>query len=94
MKKNFLKNFSGDIVEPAVEMYGNKRIIISDCKSVEDYTGEYIVLELNEHYLKVEGVNLVLESYVFGQADISGEIVGVEFTTAASGKKAGEKDDY
>lgn len=91
MKKNFLKNFSGDMAEPAVEMYGNKRIIISDCKSVEDYTGEYIVLELNEYYLRVAGVNLVLDSYLFGQADISGEIVGVEFTTASNGKKAGEK---
>lgn len=72
-------------------MYGNKRIIISDCKSVDDYTGEYIVLELDGYFLRVSGEDLVLESYVFGQADISGVIVSVEFTTAGiSGKQGGK----
>lgn len=79
MKFKALKNAKENIESCAIELYGNKRIIVLDCKCVVDYSQEHIVLNLGELNLKITGKNLVADSFVFGQTDINGEISGVEF---------------
>lgn len=73
------KNIAQDIDNCAIELYSNKRIIVLDCKCVVDYSRDCIVLNLGELNLKIYGKNLVAESFVYGQTDINGEIVGLEF---------------
>ena len=79
MKTGKLKNFKEELNNSAIELYGNKRVIIFDCKSVIDYSDEIIILDLNTVKLKIKGENLTVDSFVFGQTDISGEICGLEF---------------
>ena len=62
-----------------IELYGNKRVIIFDCKSVVDYSNDFIVLDLGGQVLRICGANLVADSFVFGQTDITGEIISLEF---------------
>lgn len=64
-----------------IEMYGNREIIVDGCKSVADYSGGYIKLDLGEKFLKICGNELTVTSYIYEQADIKGEIVSLEFTT-------------
>lgn len=79
MKFNAIKNIESNFKSPAIELYGNKRVIILDCKCVIDYSCENIVLNLGEINLKISGRNLVTNSFTFGQTDINGEILSLEF---------------
>lgn len=79
MKLSGLKNLKEDINNCAIELYSNKRIIILDCKCVVDYSKDCIVLDLGELSLRISGKNLVADSFVFGQTDISGQISSLEF---------------
>lgn len=79
MKFNGLKNIKEDINNCAIELYSNRRIIILDCKCVVDYSKDCIVLDLGDMSLRIKGKNLVADSFVFGQTDISGEIISLEF---------------
>ena len=79
MKFNGLKNIKEDINSCAIELYSNKRIIILDCKCVVDYSKDCIVLDLGNLSLRIKGRNLVADSFVFGQTDINGEIISLEF---------------
>lgn len=79
MKFKGIKNVREDMEQCAIELYGNRRIIVLDCKCVVDYSQDYIVLNLGELNLKITGKNLVADSFVFGQTDINGEIESVEF---------------
>lgn len=74
-----MKNNAGTYAN--LEMYGNKEVIVDGCKSVADYSGGYIKLDLGNKFLKISGNELTVISYVFEQADIKGEIVSLEFTT-------------
>lgn len=79
MKFNMLKNMETNFKCPAIELYGNKRIIILDCKCVIDYSQDTIVLDLGDVNLKIRGSNLVANSFAFGQTDINGDIISLEF---------------
>ncbi len=79
MKLKKIKSVTEDLENCAIELYGNKRLIILDCKCVVDYSQDHIVLNLGELNLKISGKNLVADSFVYGQTDINGEIVSLEF---------------
>lgn len=79
MKFAKIKAMREDIDNSTIELYGNKRIIIFDCKSVVDYSDEFIVLDLGSKRLKITGSGLAADSFVFGQTDITGEIFCLEF---------------
>lgn len=76
---NPLKNIADSMENAGVELFGNKRMIVFDCKCVVDYTNDYIVLNLGKLNMKIRGGGLSLSSFSYGQTDISGEIVSVEF---------------
>ena len=50
-----------------------------DCKCVLDYSKDSITLDLGNLCLKINGENLIADSFVFGQTDITGEIRSLEF---------------
>lgn len=79
LKGNPIRKLKDDFDLPAIELYLNKRIIITDCQSVIDYTKDSIVLCLGEKNLRVTGRNLTANSFCFGQTDINGEIISLEF---------------
>lgn len=79
MAFNPLKNIAENAQTCGIELFGNKRILIFDCKCVVDYCEDYIVIDLGNLYMKVRGSDLVLSSFSYGQTDINGEIVSVEF---------------
>lgn len=76
---NPLKNIAESTEEASVELFGNGRMIVFDCKCVVDYTSEYIVLNLGKFNMKIRGDSLSLSSFSYGQTDICGEIIGIEF---------------
>ncbi len=82
MSLNSLKNITENNGDACIEMFGNKRILITDCKYVADYSGEAIVLNLGDMNVKIRGDGLMLSAFAFGQTDISGDIVSVEFEKA------------
>lgn len=79
MAFNPLKNIKEEGNNAGIEMYGNKRMIVFDCKSVVDFSESCIVLCLGDLNIKIRGDNLVMSTFYYGQTDISGEIVSVEF---------------
>ncbi len=79
MKFNSIKNMKEDINNATIELYANKRVIIFDCKSVIDYSKECVVLDLGSSKLKLVGTDFVVDSFVFGQTDITGVIYSIEF---------------
>ncbi len=74
-----IKMFQQESNSATLEIFGNYRVIITDCKSVIDYSKENISLDLGDLKLKISGKNLVADSFVFEQTDISGEIDKLEF---------------
>lgn len=76
---NPLRNISEEAENAGVELFGNKRMIVLDCRYVVDFSEERIVLNLGQLNMKIRGDNLVISSFCFGQTDISGEIVSIEF---------------
>ncbi len=72
-------NLKEKINDSTIELFGNKRVMVFDCKSIIDYSEEVIVLDLGAQRLKITGVNLVADSFVFGQTDITGTVFSVEF---------------
>jgi hypothetical protein len=79
LKGSPLKRFKEDFIAPAIELYMNKRLIVTDCESVIDYSRDAVVLCLGDKNLRVRGSDLTVNSFCFGQTDITGEIVCVEF---------------
>lgn len=79
---NPLKNIADRTEESSVELFGNGRMIVFDCKCVVDYTSEYIVLNLGKLNMKIRGEGLSLSSFSYGQTDICGEIIAIEFNKA------------
>ena len=76
---NPLKNISENTENAGIELFGNKRMIVLDCKYVVDFSEESVVLNLGNLNMKVRGENLVISSFCFGQTVICGEIVCIEF---------------
>ncbi len=79
MKNNPLKKIKEDFITPAIELYWDKRVIITDCESVVDYSCNAVVLCLGEKNIKVTGENLIVNSFCYGQTDITGKIISLEF---------------
>lgn len=77
--KNPFKTLNEKIDSPAIELYCNRRVIVTDCHSVIDYSNDNVVLCIGEKNLRVRGENLIVNSYCFGQTDISGDILSLEF---------------
>ncbi len=79
MKNNPLKRIKEDFIAPAIELYLDKRVIITDCESVIDYSENTVVLCLGDRNIRVRGDNLIVNSFCYGQTDITGKIVSIEF---------------
>lgn len=76
---NLLKNVKEEGNNAGIEMYGNKRMIVFDCECVVDFSENCIVLCLGNLYMKIRGDNLVISTFAYGQTDITGDIVTIEF---------------
>ncbi len=74
-----LKATKEENVKGNIELFGNKQIIVDGCKGVVDYNEDYLKLDLGKIILKVTGRGLVIDSYIYEQVDLKGEIVSVEF---------------
>lgn len=79
---NPLKSFSENTENAGIELFGNKRMIVFDCKCVVDFSEEFIVLNLGNLNMKIRGDNLAISTFSYGQTDICGEIVSIEFERA------------
>ncbi len=76
---NPLKNIKEDGNNAGIEMYGNKRMIVLDCECVVDFSENCIVLCIGNLYMKIRGDNLMISTFAYGQTDMTGEIVTIEF---------------
>ena len=74
-----IKSMNTESVRGSIELYGNKRVIVEGCKGVVDYNEDFLKLDLGNIILKVTGRSLVIESYIYEQIDLKGEIISVEF---------------
>ena len=79
---NPIKTMRENEQNAGMELYGNNRIIVTDCQSVVDFSESCIVLNLGNIDVKIKGDGLVLSSFGYGQTDISGKIVSIEFEGA------------
>ena len=79
---NPLKSISENTENAGIELFGNKRMIVLDCQYVVDFSDERVVLNLGNMNMSVRGDNLVISSFCYGQTDICGEIVSIEFERA------------
>lgn len=79
MKSNHLRKLKEEFLIPAIELYFDKRVIVSDCEGVIDYSEKAVVLSLGEKNIRVIGENLVVNSFCYGQTDITGKIISLEF---------------
>ena len=70
-----LKSTKEDIIKGNIELFGNKQIIVDGCKGVIDYNEDFLKLDLGKIVLKVTGRNLIIDSYIYEQVDLKGEIV-------------------
>lgn len=80
---NPLKSVSENTDSAGIELFGNKRMIIFDCKYVVDFSDESVVLNLGSLNMKIRGGDLTISSFCYGQTDITGEIVSIEFERAS-----------
>lgn len=79
---NPLKNISESTESAGIELFGNKRMIVFDCQYVVDFSEDRVVLNLGNMNMSVKGDNLMISSFCYGQTDICGEIVTIEFERA------------
>lgn len=79
MKFKAIKNLSENISAAAIELYSDRRVIVMDCKSVVDYSEDCMVLDIGDRQVRITGENLVADSFSFGQTDIRGKIISLEF---------------
>ncbi len=73
------KQTNEENVKGSVVLYGNRQAIVEGCKGVVDYSEEFLKLDLGKLVLKINGRDLVIESYVYEELELKGEIVSVEF---------------
>ena len=79
---NPIKSISANDDKGGIELYSNQRMIVTDCKCVVDYSDECIVVNIGKLNVKVRGCDLIVSSFAFGQTDITGNIISVEFEKA------------
>lgn len=74
-----IKSLKEDTLKGNIELYGNKQVIIEGAKGVVDYSEDFLKIDLGNICLKITGTNLVIESFIYEQVDVKGEIVALEF---------------
>ena len=74
-----IKSLKEDTLKGNIELYGNKQAIIEGAKGVVDYSEDFLKIDLGNICLKITGTNLVIESFIYEQVDVKGEIVALEF---------------
>jgi sporulation protein YqfC len=74
-----LKTVKDENVKGNIELFGNRRVIVEGCKGVIDYSEDFLKLDLGNIALKIVGKNLVIDSFIYEELDLKGEIVLVEF---------------
>ena len=79
MGKKPLKRILEEVNNASFELFFNRKMIITDCRYVADYSQECIVLNIGELNVKIIGVDLVLSSFVYGETCIEGEILNICF---------------
>jgi sporulation protein YqfC len=89
LHKNITKTFWGAVMKfkslkeeglnGNIELYGNKQVIIEGAKGVVDYSEDFLKIDLGNICIKISGRNLVIESFIYEQIDLKGEIVALEF---------------
>lgn len=79
---NPLKSITDNSENAMIELFGNKRMLVIDCRCVVDFSEESVVLNLGDMNMRVKGDNLMISSFCYGQTDICGEIVSIEFERA------------
>ena len=76
---NPIKSIKENQQNAVMELYGNNRIVVTDCRCVLDFAEDCIVLDLGNINAKIKGDSLVLSSFGYGLTDVSGDIVSIEF---------------
>lgn len=76
---NRLKKMNLNTNGACIEMYRNRELVAVGCKCVCDYEKDFIRLDLGEFYMLIRGAQLVVQSFVFEQVVVCGNIVSVEF---------------
>lgn len=79
MGKNPFKNIIDEVKSSSIELSSNKRMVVTDCKYVADYSKERIVLNIGELDVEVTGEELVLSGFSYGETCIEGTIVSIGF---------------
>lgn len=74
-----LKTVKDENVKGNIELFGNRRVIVEGCKGVIDYSEDFLKLDLGNIALKIVGKNLVIDSFIYEELDLKGEIALVEF---------------
>lgn len=74
-----IKSLKEETLKGNIELYGNKQVIIEGAKGVVDYSEDFLKIDLGNICLKITGTNLVIESFIYEQVDVKGEIVALEF---------------
>ena len=74
-----IKSLKEETLKGNIELYGNKQAIIEGAKGVVDYSEDFLKIDLGNICLKITGTNLVIESFIYEQVDVKGEIVALEF---------------
>ena len=73
------KNLKDDSLKGNIELHGNREIIIDGAKGVIDYSEDFLKIDLGNICLKISGHKLMIESFIYEQIDVKGEIVTLEF---------------
>ena len=76
---NRLKKLNFNTNGACIEMYGNRELVAVGCKSVCDYDKDFIKLDLGSLCMLIRGAGLVVQSFVYEQVVVCGQIVSVEF---------------
>ncbi|MBR6551334.1 MAG: YabP/YqfC family sporulation protein [Clostridia bacterium] len=74
-----IKSLKEETLKGNIELYGNKQVIIEGAKGVVDYSEDFLKIDLGNICIKITGTNLVIESFIYEQVDVKGEIVALEF---------------
>lgn len=74
-----LKTVKDENIKGNIELFGNRRVIVEGCKGVIDYSEDFLKLDLGNIALKIVGKNLVIDSFIYEELDLKGEIALVEF---------------
>ena len=73
------KSLKDEALNGNIELFGNKQIIIEGAKGVVDYSEDFLKIDLGSICLKISGNKLVIDSFIYEQINVKGEIVTLEF---------------